>query len=143
MTIDLEFQSFFAIAGGIASVIVALYGRAVAAENQILKGKIDDLKEQHEQDIKRIDAMHGEDIKRIDRENGDIWSEIKCQREALRMNSEAIVKLNASIDRLNEILPRLEASVGEKISKGDCDLIRKAAANGFNRRRDDIKVCTE
>lgn len=114
MIIDLTPDIAMPLLGTLAAAIGGLYGRALAAENKVLRQEIDNLRQQHTIDINRIDACHD-----------DMWDEMKGQRESLSQNKEAIVKLNASIDRLNEILVRIDATTRDKVSNGQCELIRK------------------
>lgn len=132
MMIELDLSSVSALAIPLAGVFFGLYGRAIKAENDTLRQKVEALEKQHEIDIERIDDEHHSDVKRIEQHHADIWNEIKCQREALAQNREAVLKLDASINRLNELLLRIEQTMNSKISKQDCELIRQ---NYLDRRR--------
>lgn len=125
MMIDLDVSTVSALAIPLAGVFFGLYGRAIKAENDALRQKVESMEKQHECDIERIDDEHQSDVKRIEQHHADIWNEIKCQREALAQNKEAVLKLDASINRLNELLLRFENTMSAKISKTDCELIRQ------------------
>ena len=109
MMIELDQGTITTVAIALFGGIATLYSRNTAIENKMLKSEIDTLKTQHNNDIARIDNCHE-----------DIWIEIKCQREALSQNKEAVIKLNASIERLNEILPGLERMISGKVSLEQC-----------------------
>lgn len=84
----------------LAGAMAALHTRAIKAENQNLKVELDLMNTQHKADMNRMDCAHEE-----------IWQEIKFQRESLAQNREAVIRLTSSIERLNDILPRLEQVV--------------------------------
>jgi hypothetical protein len=106
---EITTESIIAVTFGVVSGAYALGLRALQAENRGLRAEIDTFKRQHDKDLERLDDNHCE-----------IWTEIKAQRESLLHNREAVIKLNASIDRLNEILPNLEKLIGSKVSKDQC-----------------------
>lgn len=114
MIVDVSMEVFATVAIAGIGGIAALHGRAVSAENKSLKTELESLKESYTADIKRIYESHD-----------DIWQEIKVQRESLIQNREAVVKLTSSIERLNEILPRLEVAISDKVSESQCSLIRQ------------------
>lgn len=126
MLIDL--QADWVVTGVISGVglVVGLYSKAIKAENAVLKSTLDSMSKQYEVDMSRIQSTHE-----------DIWQEIKCQRESLAQSREAIIMLTSSIERLNEILPRLEKVVSSKVSADQCDLHRRQGAL-FNRRCTDV-----
>lgn len=114
MMIDLSAEAVVTIVLALGGTIGTIYGRSIAAENQALKTELGSMKDQHTKDIARIDSGHD-----------DIWNEIKDQRESLSQNREAVIRLNSSIERLNEILPKLEAAVSDKMSVKQCELVRQ------------------
>ena len=69
------------------------------------------MKELYRNDMQRLEATHEA-----------MWEELKTQREALTQNKEAVIRLVASIERLNEILPRLERTISDKIGRTECDV---------------------
>lgn len=132
MIVDVSMEVLATVALAGIGGISALHGRAVSAENKSLKTELNSLKENYTADIKRLHEGHE-----------DIWQEIKVQRESLIQNREAVVKLNSSIERLNDILPRLEIAIGDKVSNSQCKLIRQNYVDRrqiapHGRREDDI-----
>lgn len=126
MIVDL--QADWVVTGVISGVglVVGLYSKAIKAENAVLKSTLDSMSKQYEVDMNRIQSTHE-----------DIWQEIKYQRESLAQSREAIIMLTSSIERLNEILPRLEKVVSNKVSADQCDLHRRQGAL-FNRKCTDV-----
>lgn len=122
MTIDLSSEGVITGVVSVLSLIFGLYGRSLQAKNDALQRQIDDFGEQHEKDVERLDDM-----------NTKIWSEIRCQMEASTRNSEAIIKLLGSIDRLNEILTKMDNKLDSKMSSEMCSTIRQ---NYVNLRRE-------
>jgi hypothetical protein len=100
MSVDVDINWVVTAFITIVGALVTLYTRAVTAENRILKTELDNMSAQHKVDITRIDESHR-----------DIWEEMRQQRISLNQNREAVIRLNASIERLNDILPRLEQVV--------------------------------
>ncbi len=106
-----------AVGGGFA----AQHSRAIKAENQALKDanqvlsdEIDALRSQHKDDVRRIDGVHLE-----------IWSELKCQREAMSLNREETIKLTACIEKLNELMAKIDKRLDEMVTRNECNLIRR------------------
>lgn len=129
MTLDVDVNwvaTAFLTVGG---AMVTLYTKAVNAENKTLKTELDSMASQHKVDIMRIDDSHKE-----------IWEEMKQQRVSLNQNREAVIRLNASIERLNDILPRLEQVVmGMGLAySGDPLKGRRSADSGFNNRQEGV-----
>lgn len=126
MVVDL--QADWVVTGVISGVglVVGLYSKAIKAENAVLKSTLDSMSKQYEVDMNRIQSTHE-----------DIWQEIKYQRESLAQSREAIIMLTSSIERLNEILPRLEKVVSSKVSADQCDLHRRQGALS-NRKCTDV-----
>ena len=100
MTLDVDVNWVATAFLTVVGAMVTLYTKAVNAENKTLKTVLDGMASQHKVDITRIDDSHKE-----------IWEEMKQQRISLNQNREAVIRLNASIERLNDILPRLEQVV--------------------------------
>jgi hypothetical protein len=105
-----------AVGGGLA----AQHSKTVKAENQALRDanlalseEIDLLRQQHKEDVRRIEGVHVE-----------IWMELKYQREALSQNRETTIKLISSIERLNEILDKLEIGLNDRVTRNECTLLR-------------------
>ena len=109
MTIDLDADWIVTTVVSLAAMVGGLYARTIQAENRTLRLELTNLKDSYKDDMQRIDNTHD-----------DLWTEIKMQRESLAQNREAVIKLNSSIERLNEILPKLEAAVTGKVSRQDC-----------------------
>ena len=126
MVIDL--QADWVVTGVISGVglVVGLYSKAIKAENAVLRATLESMSKQYEVDMCRIQSTHE-----------DIWQEIKSQRESLAQNREAIIMLTSSIERLNEILPRLERVVSNKVSTEQCEFHRRQGTV-FNRRATDV-----
>jgi hypothetical protein len=103
--VDINWATTIVLSG--VGLMGTLYARAVRAENRLLRADLQTVRDDHD----------------------DIWTEIKTQREALSQNKEAIMKLHASIDRLNEILPKLDATIGSKVSHEQCGYIRRDYVN--------------
>lgn len=115
MVIEIPFEAVVPIAGSVLALVGGLYGRTLAAENSMLKQQIDTLEQQQRMDMERINDGHE-----------SIWKEITCQRESLTQNKEAVIRLNSSIERLNEILPKLEQAMTGKVSTDMCNTIRRS-----------------
>jgi hypothetical protein len=98
--VDINTEVIATLGATVVGAMAGLYAKAVRAENLALKVEHIMLKEQHTNDIARVENSQNE-----------IWLEIKAQREALTQNREAVIRLNVSIERLNDILPRLEKVV--------------------------------
>lgn len=118
-----------ALAGGIAT----LHTRASAAEKKLLIEANEALQE----NIQQLDRRHREDMKRMDGMFLEVWTEIKCQRESLTQNREATIKLLSSIERLNEILDKIELRLVETVTKTECKLMHCDYAE--HKRRHDYK----
>ncbi len=118
MTIDLEADWIITTVVSLAAMVGGLYARTIQAENRTLRLELTNLRDSYKDDMQRIENTHG-----------DLWTEIKMQRESLAQNREAIIKLNSSIERLNEILPKVEAAVTGKVSKHDCDSLMRRRWN--------------
>jgi hypothetical protein len=103
--VDINWATTIVLSG--VGLMGTLYAKAVRAENRLLRSDLQTVREDHD----------------------DIWTEIKTQREALSQNKEAIMRLNASIDRLNEILPKLDATIESKVSHEQCGYIRRDYVN--------------
>lgn len=120
-----------AFVGGIAT----LHTRASTAEKKLLQ----DANESLQAEIDKLEKKHRDDMKRLDGMFMDVWTEIKCQREALSQNREATIKLLGSIERLNEVLDKIELRLEEAVTKTECRLIRRDYTDQvpFNRRWND------
>lgn len=118
MVIDVDVNYIATAAVSVAAVIGGLYTRAIQAENRELRFEMSQLRMQYSTDMSRIDLTHDE-----------LWKELKLQRESLAQNREAIIKLNSSIDRLNEILPKLELAVDGHVSHAQCEFFREQCSD--------------
>jgi hypothetical protein len=106
-----------AVGGGFA----AQYSKAIKAENQSLRDANQSLSEE----IDTLRAQHKEDVRRIDGVHIEIWTELKCQRENQTQNREEMIKLTACIDRLNELMTKLDKKLDESVTRNECKLIRR------------------
>jgi hypothetical protein len=122
-----------AVGGGFA----AQHSKAIKAENQalrdanqVLSDEIDALRAQHKDDVRRIDGVHIE-----------IWTELKCQRENQAQNREDTVRLTSCIDRLNEIMTKIDRRLDDTVSRNECNLLRRDYNTGVNggRRWTDVR----
>ena len=128
MTIDptIDANAVLALVLAIGGGFAAQHSKAVKAENQNLRDanlalseEIDTLRAQHKEDVRRIDGVHIE-----------IWTELKCQRENQTQNREEMIKLTSCIDRLNELMTKLDKKLDESVTHNECALIRRDYQNG-------------
>lgn len=126
MVVDVDVNWVMTGVLAVAGAMGTLHTRAIKAENQNLKVELDLMGTQHCADMKRVDCAHEE-----------IWQEIKFQRESLAQNREAVIRLTSSIERLNDILPRLEQVVMAR------EVHEVTSHTIYNRRATDRRPQTE
>lgn len=112
--LDVIVSTGIAILGGVA----ALHARASRAETAALREADETVSDSLKSLEKRVDGMFME-----------VWTELKCQRDALTSNREATIKLTGSIERLNEILIKMEHQFEDTVRRGECKLLRKYHEN--------------
>jgi hypothetical protein len=119
--LDVIVSAGIAIIGGVA----ALHARASRAENAAIREANDSL----ETSISNLSRQHSKDVARFEGMFMELWTEVKSQRDALTSNREATIKLTGSIERLNEILTKLEHQFEDTVRRGECKLLRKYHEN--------------
>lgn len=127
MTIDptIDASAVLALVLAVSGGFAAQHSKAVKAENQNLR----DANQALSEEIETLRAQHREDVRRIDGVHIEIWTELKCQRETQAQNREEMIKLTSSIDRLNEIMIKLDKKLDESVTRNECNLIRRDYQN--------------
>ena len=100
----------------IISVIAGLFANNIRLENKNIKVELDSHKHKYESDLKANLGSHTE-----------MWHEIRENRKQSQDTHDAVIELNASVKRLNEILVDLKTIIVQKVSVEQCQLIRNTS----------------
>ena len=107
MQVDLDGDLAVTVGITILSALVTLYSRTMHADSKLLRAEVEALEEKVMGELSRNNASHEE-----------MWTELKTHRDIIFQNKEAALKLTASIERLNEILPKIEQRVNDMQGSG-------------------------
>lgn len=130
MLIDLDIPW---VVTSVVSASWVLGGIGVALYTKNLQDSYNVLKKQHEEDVERLEDKHE-----------GLEEELKCQREAIIQSRETAINLNNSINRLNDILAKLEQTTAGKVTQEQCAFHRRVSdIAGYNRRKTDKELLPE